>query len=74
MRKNDAVKHFKTKANLVRALQSSKTPRSKAAVSMWGDLVPLPVAHELSRITRGKLKVDLPAYQKAYPSGSSAVA
>jgi hypothetical protein len=72
MLKDVAVSHFGTKANLVRALQGSKTPRTKGAVSMWEGLVPLVVALELERITGGKLKVDLALYQDAAQSKSTA--
>jgi hypothetical protein len=70
----DAVKHFVTKANLVRALKRSKTPRTKGAVSMWGELVPLIVAYELSAITDGKLKVKLSAYRNPTNPKASRVA
>lgn len=62
----DVVKHFTSKANIHRALKGSKTPRTKGAISMWGELVPLIVAHELAAITKGKLKVDLAAYRNPH--------
>lgn len=71
----DAVSFFGTKANIVRKLKGSKTPRTKGAVSMWGELVPLIVAHELAALSRGKLKVDLKLYQNASaPNESHAAA
>lgn len=66
MYKADAIAHFGgTQADIVRVLKDSKTPRSKGAVSLWKGLVPLVVAYELARLSRGKLKVDLSLYQAA---------
>jgi hypothetical protein len=74
MLKDTAVSHYGSQAKLVRALKDSKTPRSKGAVSMWNDLVPLVVALELERISRGKLKVNMAMYQAPRNQSTNAAA
>jgi hypothetical protein len=49
---SDAVKHFKGKAKLANALQISP-----AAVSQWGDFVPLLRQFQLNILSGGSLKI-----------------
>jgi predicted phage-related endonuclease len=75
MKTADAIAHYKSAANLVRALSRSRTPRSKGAVSMWGELVPLIVAHEIEAISGGAVKVELDLYENpTNPKKSAATA
>lgn len=53
METSEAVKHFKGKSKLAKAL--GITP---ASVSQWGEHVPPLRAYQLERITKGQLKAD----------------
>lgn len=57
MLKADVLTHYKTATKAAQALEISK-----AAVSRWGDVVPLVRAYDFERITRKKLKVDRSLY------------
>ncbi|UCX05025.1 Cro/CI family transcriptional regulator [Shewanella glacialimarina] len=60
MKKQIAVDHFKGKSNLAKALGISP-----ASVSQWPDDVPELRAYQIERLTKGKLKADLPRLQQA---------
>lgn len=51
MKTSDAIRHFKSKANLARALGITRQ-----SIHDWGDQVPPRRAYELERITGGQLK------------------
>lgn len=53
----DAVKHFRTKSALARALGLTK-----GAITFWGDVVPRGRAFELQVLTGGALRVDETLY------------
>lgn len=57
MLKADVVKHYKTATKAAEALGISK-----AAVSRWGNVVPLIRAYKYQELTRKKLKVDSSLY------------
>lgn len=57
MRTQDALQHFQTKAAITRALGISS-----AAVTQWGDVVPLESALALEILTAGQLAVDRSLY------------
>ena len=50
---SDAIKHYKSKTRIARALGIGK-----AAVSKWGEVVPRGWAAELHVLTKGRLKFD----------------
>lgn len=52
-----AIKHFKTRSNLARALGISR-----AAVSYWGPVIPEGSAYKLESLTGGALKVNRGLY------------
>ena len=54
------VKHFGNATKLAEALGLTK-----AAVSQWGDTVPLLRAYQIERLTNGELKVQEPVFKKA---------
>ena len=58
MLKKDAIEHFKTQDNIADALKISA-----AAVSRWGEVVPLLRAYQLQGITRGALKMNEELYR-----------
>ncbi|MGI2108437.1 Cro/CI family transcriptional regulator [Shewanella frigidimarina] len=60
MKKKIAVDHFKGKSNLAKALGISP-----ASVSQWPDDVPELRAYQIERLTKGKLKADVPRLQQA---------
>lgn len=53
MRTVDAVRHFRTKAEVARALGITR-----ASLTDWGELVPVLRAAQLERITAGHLRFD----------------
>lgn len=55
MKKSDAVKHYGTARKL-----ASAVGLTEAAVSMWGEYVPLGRAYQIQALTKNKLKVELP--------------
>jgi DNA-binding transcriptional regulator YdaS (Cro superfamily) len=57
MKSHVAISHFGSAAALARAVGISK-----AAVSQWGDLVPLGTAARIEKITQGKLALRLEDY------------
>jgi hypothetical protein len=57
MNTTDAIHHFGTASALATAVGISK-----AAVSQWGDLVPLATAARLEKLTNGKLRLDMAHY------------
>lgn len=59
MRKETAIAHFGTEADLARALRISRQ-----AVNKWPDVVPEGVAYKLQILTGGKLQVDQSCYTK----------
>ena len=60
MKKQIAVDHFKGKSKLAKALGISP-----ASVSQWPEDVPELRAYQIERLTKGKLKADLPRLQQA---------
>jgi predicted transcriptional regulator len=62
MKKQTALKEFRTQENLASALKITQ-----AAVSKWPDLVPEKQALKIDRLTQGKLKYDPELYQIARP-------
>lgn len=60
MLKVDVIAHFKTVAELARALEITTQ-----AVSDWGDLIPEGKAYKLQVLTGGVLRVDPSLYAKA---------
>lgn len=67
MRTEDAVAHFKTKAEIARALGISA-----AAVTQWGEMVPFESAYRLFLATRGELVFDPRVYDRKRQSGEAA--
>jgi transcriptional repressor of cell division inhibition gene dicB len=59
MLKDDALRHYKTKMGLARALGISRQ-----AIQGWGRNVPLGKAFMLQDLSKGKLKVRLELYRK----------
>lgn len=59
MKTQDAIAHFGSAAALARAANITK-----AAVSQWGDLVPLGTAVVLQDVTQGALALDVSVYRK----------
>lgn len=59
MKKEDAVKHFKTEQAVADALGISKQ-----AVNKWPDIIPEGAAYKLQVITAGHLQVDPSLYRK----------
>ena len=57
MKTKDAIAYFGSGAALATAVGISR-----AAVSQWGDLVPLATAARLEKITEGKLALDIERY------------
>lgn len=57
MRTHDAVQHLGTKSAIARALAISA-----AAVTQWGEIVPLESALALEIVTQGALAVDRSLY------------
>lgn len=57
MLKSEVLKHFKTNVAVAEALGISD-----AAVSQWGDLVPVMAAYELAEKTGGALRFDAQMY------------
>lgn len=53
MLKKDVIKHYQTQDKIAAALGISE-----AAVSKWGEVVPLLRAYQLQAITRGKLQMN----------------
>jgi DNA-binding transcriptional regulator YdaS (Cro superfamily) len=62
MKTADAIQHFGTGAALAGALGISR-----AAVSQWGELVPLATAARLEKLTDGRLVLDIDAYAAPIP-------
>jgi DNA-binding transcriptional regulator YdaS (Cro superfamily) len=63
MRKTDAIAHFGKQAAI-----AAKLNLSRAAVSNWGDVVPLESARALEILSEGKCRVDeslYPAIERA---------
>lgn len=59
MKKKDVIDHFKSVNATARALDITH-----AAVSRWGDDVPLGRAYQIEVVTSGKLKVNEKLYKK----------
>jgi transcriptional repressor of cell division inhibition gene dicB len=59
MTPEQAIKHFKSAANVARALGISR-----AAVTKWGDLIPEGSAYKLESLSGGALRVDPSLYTK----------
>lgn len=53
----DAIHYFGTASALAAAVGISK-----AAVSQWGDIVPLATAARIEKLTNGKLRLDVAHY------------
>ncbi|WP_434939171.1 Cro/CI family transcriptional regulator [Shewanella sp. HL-SH8] len=60
MKTKDAISHFGSKSQLAKVLGVSK-----GAISQWPDDVPELRAYQIERLTKGKLKADLPRLQQA---------
>lgn len=62
MKKSDVIKHFGTVGAVAEALGIKG-----AAVSQWGEQVPMRRAYQIERITNGELKAEEPDFgtQKA---------
>lgn len=56
----DAINHFGSAAELAAAIGISR-----AAVSQWGERIPLATAARLEKVTDGALSLDIDAYQRA---------
>lgn len=65
MKKSDAIAYFGRRITLARAIRVSP-----AAVTQWGDLIPLGAAALLEKVTGGKLKFNPADYRKR-PAPSS---
>jgi DNA-binding transcriptional regulator YdaS (Cro superfamily) len=59
MKTQDAIEHFGSAAALARAVNITR-----AAVSQWGELVPLASAVRIEKLTNGALTLDLEAYRQ----------
>lgn len=57
MLKKDVIEHYQTQDKIAAALGISE-----AAVSKWGEVVPLLRAYQLQGITRGKLQMNEELY------------
>jgi len=66
MLKADVLAHFKSQAEVAKALAISAQ-----AVSNWGTRVPPLRAAQLHRLTRGKLRFDPDEYQDWYTKNAS---
>lgn len=55
MKKRDVIAHFGSVGAVAAALKIKG-----AAVSQWGELVPVRRAYEIERLTKGVLKVEQP--------------
>lgn len=66
MRTKAAIKHFKTRAAIARALGISR-----AAVSKWGPVVPEGSAYKLESLTGAELKVDPALYRNGSAASQS---
>ncbi len=62
MKKSDAIAYFGKRIALARAAYVSP-----AAVTQWGELVPLGTAALLEKLTGGKLKLNPADYRKRQP-------
>lgn len=62
MKTADAIQYFGSGAVLAGALGISR-----AAVSQWGELVPLATAARLEKLTDGRLALDIDAYAIPVP-------
>ena len=60
MKTKDAILHFGSKSQLAKNLGVSK-----GAISQWPDDVPELRAYQIERLTKGKLKADVPRLQLA---------
>lgn len=60
MKKQDAMKHFGGASKLASALNIAP-----AAVSQWGENVPLGRAYQIELMTKGKLKAQKQEFKKA---------
>tara|TARA_R110002033_G_scaffold102085_2_gene150058 strand:- start:17 stop:202 length:186 start_codon:yes stop_codon:yes gene_type:complete len=60
MKTKDAILYFGSKSQLAKNLGLTKS-----AVSQWPDDVPELRAYQIERLTKGKLKADLPRLQQA---------
>lgn len=69
MRTKVAIKYFKTRSGVARALGISR-----AAVSKWGPVVPEGSAYKLESLTSGALKVDPALYPRQSAASSSMAA
>lgn len=58
MLRTDAIRHFKTQRAIAQALDISE-----AAISKWGEVVPLDKAMALEILTKRKLRVDKSRYE-----------
>lgn len=60
MKTKDAILHFGSKSQLAKNLGVTK-----GAISQWPDDVPQLRAYQIERLTKGKLKADLPQIKQA---------
>ena len=60
MKKSDAIEHFGSASKLATAINIAP-----AAVSQWGETIPLLRAYQLEKITGGQLKVEEVELSKA---------
>jgi DNA-binding transcriptional regulator YdaS (Cro superfamily) len=60
MKTKDAILHFGSKSQLAKTLGLTK-----GAISQWPDDVPELRAYQIERLTKGKLKADVPRLQLA---------
>lgn len=60
MKKTDAIAHFGSATKLAKAINIAP-----AAVSQWGENIPMLRAYQIERITNGKLVVVEPELKKA---------
>lgn len=58
MKKNEVIKHFKTRINAAHALGITS-----GAITQWKDIIPERAALKLERLTNGELKYDPDLYR-----------
>lgn len=59
MKTSDAIRYFGNRTRIAKTLRISR-----AAVSQWGDLVPLPSAARLEKLTFGALALEIADYDR----------
>jgi hypothetical protein len=66
---SDAIRHYKNRAAIARALEISRT-----AVSRWGPIVPEGSAYKLFALSEGAIPVRPEDYKKNEPINREAIA